>query len=259
MKYALVALLTLALGGLAARAIWLEKQQAVDPLQIIVTQLKTHALVEHERQVAIWYRACPDVIGIDPQIFIAWPAKLSYEVELGDVTVTREGSRIKVRTSGIRADEPSVPTDFIDYLSSNSLLNFANEQELINREIGKASMIARYLSTYFLTSDASLRGDFARELQALVARLAAALGVDASQIDVEIPADKPKLPKLPKLELCEGSMASVNGLPFAHLQDGFTVPVRFEPAPSARYLDRSSQKDAAAPQGIASLYGRAPR
>jgi hypothetical protein len=245
MKYVVIAILALVLGGLIGRAIWMEKPaQPVDPVQVIVTQLKTHAIIEHERQLAIWYRACPSVIGKTPQIFIAWPAKLSYELELGDAQVTRSGSVIKVRTAAIHVDEPSVPTDFMDYLSTKSIFTFANEEELVNHEIGKASPIARYLTTYFLANDPSLHGDFAGEVRSLVQHLAAALDVKVTEVDVDIPTPPVNWPKLPKLELCEGSMASVNGLPFAKIESGYTVPVRFKPTPAA----------AEAPKGIASVY-----
>ena len=137
MKYLVIAILALVLGGLIGRAIWMQKpQQPVDPVQVIVTQLKTHAVISHERQVAIWYRACPEVFGKTPTIFIAWPARISYQLELRDVQVTRSGTVIKVRTPAIHADEPAVPTDFMDYLSTKSIFTFANEEELVNREIG---------------------------------------------------------------------------------------------------------------------------
>lgn len=255
MRYLLVAVLALAVGVLGARAIWEEKPDPVDPIHVIVTQLRTHAIVEHERQVAIWYRACPDVIGVDPQLFIAWPAKLSYELELKDAVVTREGPVIKVRTAAVRADEPSVPTDFVDYLSTDAWFNFANEQELINREVRKASMIARYLSSYYLHNDSSLNSHFERELRDLVARMAAALGVDATAIEIEIPTAEVEMPKLPKIELCDGSVAAVNGLPFAHIQNGFTVPIHFDPSPSGS-PGGSGTPAADTPKGIASVYGR---
>jgi hypothetical protein len=251
MKYLVIAVLALVLGGLIGRAIWKEKApQPVDPVQVIVTQLKTHAIIEHERQLAIWYRACPSVIGKTPQIFIAWPAKLSYELELGDAQVTRSGSVIKVHTSAIHADEPSVPTDFMDYLSTKSIFTFANEEQLVNHEIGKASPIARYLTSYFLANDPSLHGDFTGEVQGLVQHLASALDVKVTEVDVDIPTPPVNWPKLPKLELCEGSMASVNGLPFAKIESGYTVPVRFKPTPVGQ--QGAAQE---APKGIASLYG----
>lgn len=257
MKYLVIALLALVLGGFIGHAIWGQKApEPVDPVVVIVTQLKTHAIIEHERQLAIWYRACPAVLGKTPQIFIAWPAKLSYELELRDVQVTRKGTVIQVHTAAIHPDEPSVPTDFMDYLSTTSIFTFANEQELVNHEIGKASPIARYLTTYFLTHDPSLQADFADELQGLVERMAGALGVPVTRVDVDIP--KPEIPmaswpKLPKLELCEGSQASVNGLPFAKLQEGYTVPIAFRPQPSGRAAHTRTESSTDAPKGIASV------
>src|SRR6267378_874558 len=262
MKYVVIALLALILGGLLGHEIWGEKkEQPVDPVQVIVTQLKTHAIIAHERQLAIWYRACPSVWGKTPQIFIAWPAKLSYELELSDVQVTRVGTVIKVRTANIHPNEPAVPTDFMDYLSTTSIFTFANEQELVNHEIGKASPIARYLTTYFLAPDPSLQADFASELQSLVEHLASALGVPVTQVDVDIPKAQLTMaewPKLPKLELCAGSMASVNGLPFAKVDDGHTVPIGFHPPPSTRSAGphAGTVRPAApveAPKGIASV------
>ena len=125
MKYVVIMLLALILGGLIGKSIWGEKkEQPVDPVQVIVTQLKTHAIISHERQLAIWYRACPSVWGKTPQMFIAYPAKLSYELELNDVQVTRVGTVIKVRTANIHPNEPAVPTDFMDYLSTTSIFTF---------------------------------------------------------------------------------------------------------------------------------------
>jgi len=259
-RYLIITLLALVLGGFIGRAIWGEKElKSVDPLQVIVTQLKTHAVIAHERQLAIWYRACPNVLGKTPQIFIAWPARLSYQLELGDVQLTRAGSVIRVHTSAIHPDEPSVPTDFMDYLSTTSIFTFANEQELVNREIGKATPIARYLTTYFLARDPSLQTDFSGELQSLVEHLAAALGVPATRVDVDMPKIEVKSwPRLPKLELCSGSMASVNGLPFAKFEDGYTVPVGFRPPPSGRPAGHGAAPPAGAPadtpKGIASVF-----
>lgn len=254
MKYIVICVLALVLGALVGRQIWSEKaEQPVDPIQVITTQLKTHAIVAHERQIAIWYRACPAVWGKTPQIFIAWPAKLTYELELSDVQVTRIGNAIQVRTAAIHPNEPAVPTDFMDYLSTTSIFTFANEQELVNREIGKASPIARYLTTYYLARDPSLQGDFVEELQRLVEHLAAALGVPAGKVDVDVPKPEITWPKLPKLELCEGTMASVNGLPFAKVDSGATIPIGFRP-PQPFHPGNGSAV-AEMPKGIASIYG----
>src|SRR5262249_36102907 len=157
----------------------------------------------------IWYRACPAVWGKTPQIFIAWPARIAYQVELADVQVSRVGTVIKVKTADIHALEPTLPSDFMDYLSTTSIFTFANEQELVNHEISKASPIARYLSAYFLARDTSLQGEFAGEIRKLVQHLADALRVPVSGIEVEVPKPQVSWPPLPKIELCEGTLASV--------------------------------------------------
>lgn len=241
MKYVVIALLALILGGLVGRMIWGEKKpEPVDPVQVILTQVRTHAVIEHERQIAIWYRACPSVLGKTPTIFIAWPAKLVYQLELSDVQIQRSGTVIKVTTPNIHADEPAVPTDFVDHMSTTSIFTFANEQELVNQEIHKASPIARYLTTYFLYHDPSLQADFADELRSLVEHLSGALGVKVTEVDVNIPQIELKpqeWPKLPKLELCSGTLASMNGLPFAkNMENGDTVPIGFHPPPSNRSM-----------------------
>jgi len=228
----LVATLALALGILLARG-WWKEAPAGDPVQVIVTQVKTHAIIEHERQIAIWYRSCPEVVGVDPEIFVAWPGKLSYELGLGDVEITRDGDVLTVKTGAIRADEPAIPTDYIDYLTTSPWFNFANEQELVNREIARASPIARYLSVYYQRRDASLAEDFRKELAELVQRLAGALGLAVSAVNVEIPEVDVKLPKLPMLELCASTTASVNGLPFAKVDAGYTTPIAFDAAAAA--------------------------
>jgi hypothetical protein len=234
-KYLVIALLALVLGGLAGRMIWGGKPPPpVDPVQVILTQVRTHAVIEHERQIAIWYRACPQVIGKTPQIFMAWPARLVYELELRDVQVKKTGTVIEVSTSAIHSDEPSVPTDFMDYLSTTSIFTFANEQDLVNHEIGKASPIARYLTTYFMARDPAVADDFAR-------------------VDVEIPkvvVPMATWPKLPKLELCEGSYAAVNGLPFAKTDGNYTVPIGFRP-PSSQHSARQKAAQAGATSGDA--------
>lgn len=237
MRYVIVALIALGLGIVITRVALGPAPTPIDPIQAIVTQLKTHAIIEHERSIAVWYRSCPEVVGLNPQLFVAWPGKLSYELSLDDVRVERRGPTLTVRTGPIRADEPSLPTDFMDYVAADSLFNLANEQALINAEIARASPIARYLASYHLRRDPSLREDFADELRALVLRIAGAVDAGVTGIEVEIaqpetPASE--LPKLPTLELCEKSYAAVNGLPFAKTEDGRTLPIGFGPAAKAQ-------------------------
>jgi hypothetical protein len=260
MRYIVIAVLALVLGALAARGYYKKAEpEPVDPINVMVTQMRTHAVIEHERQVAIWYRACPDVPGRDPEIFIAWPAKLSYELELSDVNIERAGDTLKVHARAIHPDEPAVPSDFLDYLSTTSLFTFANEQELVNREIRKSSVIARYLTSYYLLRDASLRGDFATEIEGVVTHMAGALGVTVRHVDVDIASEDVKLPKLPKLELCAGSSAAVNGLPFAKNEDAYTTPIRFAVPPSKHSGTADPTDTQSRPAGIASIYGPAKK
>jgi hypothetical protein len=259
MKCVVIAVLALVLGAFAARSYYKKSEpEPVDPINVMVLQMKTHAIIEHERQVAVWYRACPEVTGVNPEIFIAWPAKLSYELELSDVTIERVGDTLKVSTRAIHPDEPSVPSDFLDYLSTSSMFTFTNEQGLVNKEIQKSSPLARYLTAYYLLRDESLRGDFAAEIEGLITRMAGALGVPAQKVEVTIAKEAMKLPKLPALELCGGSAASVNGLPFARLEDQYTVPIAFHPPPSTRApAAPSAGQPPGKPEGIASVYGPA--
>jgi hypothetical protein len=257
MRYVVIAVLALVLGVLGAKWYFTPKTEVVDPINVMVMQMRTHAIIEHERQVAVWYRACPKVTGVDPEIFIAWPAKLSYELELADVSIERAGDTLKVHARPIHPDEPAVPSDFLDYLSTTSMFTFANEQELVNREIQKSSALARYLTTYYLKRDASLHKDFASEVEGLVTRMAGALEVPVKRVEVDIATEEVNLPKLPKLDLCGGSSASVNGLAFAQNEDEFTVPIRFNVPPSKRSGATATTEAPGKPAGIASVYGPA--
>ena len=104
-----------------------------------------------------------------------------------------------------------------------------------------------------------MRGDFAAEIEGLITRMAGALGVPANKVEVEIAQENVKLPKLPSLELCGGSAASVNGLPFARLEDQYTVPIAFRPPPSSRApaAPSAAGQQPGSPEGIASVYGPA--
>lgn len=256
MRYLVIAVLALVVGGFVARAYYKKDEpEPVDPITVIVMQMKTHSIIEHERQVAVWYRACPKVVGVDPEIFVAWPAKLSYELELSDISIERDGETLKVRTRAIHPDEPAVPTDFLDYLSKSSLFTFSNDELLVNLEIRKASALARYLTAYYLLWDGSLTGEFAGEIEGLVGHLAGALGVPAAKIEVEIEKQEVKLPKLPAIELCGSSTASVNGLPFAKMSDQYTVPIKFRLPPSKSASAAQGSQQVPRPEGIASVYG----
>jgi hypothetical protein len=221
-----------------------------DPIRIIVTELKTQAIIEHERNIAVWYKACPEVTGVNPLMFVAWPGKLSYELPLDDVAIVRSGATLKVRTGALRADEPAVPTDTLDYVSTEPVLNLVDESDLVNAEMGKASAIARYIASYYLKRDKSLYDDVAKELRSLVLHIGSAVDPTITQVEVDIPRPDPKLAPLPTLELCEGMLASVNGLPFAKNESGTLVHVA-APPPGATDAPPELTK----PRAAAVIYG----
>ncbi|HZF25719.1 MAG TPA: hypothetical protein VEZ88_05620 [Steroidobacteraceae bacterium] len=249
MKYLLVAILLLGVGVWIGTQ-WHEKPQPTDPLTVIVTQLRTQAIIEHERQIAVWYKACPEVVGVNPQMFVAWPGKLSFELPLDDVKLERSGAILTVRTAAIRADEPALPTDSLEYLSTEPILNLVNEAELVNGELRKASGIARYLSSYYLKRDTTLYDAMADELKSLVLRIGGAIDAGITEVRVEIPRPDPKLAPLPKLELCPGSAADVNGLPFAKDESGYLIPVAFRAPTSAGKPAESTGR----PRGAAVIF-----
>jgi hypothetical protein len=225
-----------------------------DPITVIVTQLKTQAIIEHERNIAVWYKACPKVTGVDPQMFVAWPGKLSFELPLADVAVTREGSKLIVRTAAVRVDEPALPTEQLDYLSTEPILNLIDEDQLVNAELKKASAIARYLATYYLKRDATLYDAMADELRTLVLRIGSAIDAGITEVEVDIPRPDPKLPRLPALELCTGTKAAVNGLPFAKDEDGHLIPIAFRVRPQAQTTAGATQETAEQPRAAAIIY-----
>jgi hypothetical protein len=232
MRYLLLALLALAIGAWVG--VRLSREAAPpDPITVIVTQLKTQAVIEHERQIAVWYKACPKVTGVDPHMFVAWPGKLSFELPLTDVAIERKGSAVEVRTAPIKIDEPALPTESLDSLSTEPLLNFVDENELVTAELKKASAIARYLASYHLKRDPTLYEAMEDELRTLILRIAGAIDAGITEVSVEIPRPDPKLPPLPPLELCAGTLAAVNGLPFAKDESGHLVPVAFRVRASA--------------------------
>ncbi len=231
MRYLLLAVLALAIGAWVGVRLTREPTPP-DPITVIVTQLKTQAVIEHERQIAVWYKACPKVTGVDPHMFVAWPGKLSFELPLTDVTLERQGSTLQVRTAAIKIDEPALPTDQLDSLSTEPFFNLVDENELVNAELKKASGIARYLASYHLKRDETLYQAMADELRTLILRIAGAIDAGITEVTVEIPRPDPKLPALPPLELCGGTRAAVNGLPFAKDESGHLVPVAFRIRPT---------------------------
>lgn len=215
---------------------WSNKDAEESPINVMVTQMRTRAIIEHERQVTVWYKACPEVKGINPQVMVIWPAKLNYELDLAatKLSLSAEGV-LQVETPAIRADDPSVPSEVGEYMAQTSFWTLENEQAIVRREMQKATPLARHLTGYFLRNDVGLSEHFKEELETYLRGIGGALGVTITKIEITIPEDEDaKIPPRPEISLCEGSVALANGLAFARLQaDGSVIGIypKRPPAP----------------------------
>jgi hypothetical protein len=213
--------------GALGYSLWIRKDAEESPINVMVTQMRTRAIIEHERQITVWYRACPETKGINPQVMVIWPAKLNYELDLSETRVTLAADGVlTVDTPAIRADDPSVPTEFGEYMAQTSFWTLDSEQAIVMREMQKATPLARHLTAYFLRSDVGLSQHFKEELEAYLRGIAGALGVVVTRIEINIPKEDVTIPARPELTLCEGTVAVANGLPFARRQlDGAIIGV----------------------------------
>src|SRR3954469_25943349 len=220
-----IAILIAAGLGAAGYPLWVNKDAEEIPLNVMVTQMRTRAIIQHERQVTVWYKACPEVPGINPHVMVIWPAKLNYELDLADtkLSLTPDGI-LHVTTPPIRADDPSVPSEVGEYMAQTSFWTLESEQAIVLREMQKATPLARHLTAYFLRYDAGLSEHFKEELETYLRGMTGALGVPVTRIDIEIPSnDKVTIPPRPEITLCEGTVAIANGLGFAKRQSDGTI------------------------------------
>lgn len=210
--------------GAVGYAFWVRKDAEESPLNVMVTQMRTRAIIEHERQVTVWYKACPEVKGVNPQVMVIWPAKLNYELDLAETKLSLDAAGVlHVATPPIRADDPSVPSEYGEYLAQTSFWTLDSEQAIVLREMQKATPLARYLTSYFLMTDVGLREHFKEELEIYLRGIVGALGVPVKKIDVDIPKTEFRVQPRPELALCEGSVALANGMGFARRQEDGTV------------------------------------
>jgi hypothetical protein len=222
-----IALIIAVAVGAIGYSFWTRKDAEESPLNVMVTQMRTRAIIEHERSVTVWYKACPEVKGINPQVMVIWPAKLNYELDLADTKLSLSADGVlHVTTPPIRADDPSVPSEVGEYMAQTSFWTLDSEQAIVMREMQKATPLARHLTAYFLRNDVGLREHFKEELETYLRGIAGALGVAVMKIEIEIPEVEVTIPPRPDLTLCEGSVALANGLGFARRQpDGTTIGI----------------------------------
>jgi hypothetical protein len=213
--------------GAIGYSFWVKKDAEESPLVVMVTQMRTRAIIEHERNVTVWYKACPEVPGVNPQVMVIWPAKLNYELDLAETKLSMGADGVlHVKTPPIRGDDPSVPSEVGEYMAQTSFWTLDSEQAIVMREMQKATPVARHLTAYFLRYDAGLSQHFRDELETYLLGIAGSLGVVIKKVEIEIPEVYVPIPARPELSLCEGSLALANGLGFARRQaDGAIVGI----------------------------------
>jgi hypothetical protein len=219
-----IAILIAVAVGAVGYSYWTHKDAEESPLNVMVTQMRTRAIIQHERSVTVWYKACPEVPGINPQVMVIWPAKLNYELDLEEtkMSLSPEGV-LRVTTPPIRGDDPSVPSEVGEYMAQTSFWTLESEQAIVMREMQKATPLARHLTAYFLRNDVGLSEHFKEDLETYLRGIAGALGVKVTRIEIEIPTVNVMIPPRPELTLCEGSVALANGIAFARRQEDGTV------------------------------------
>jgi len=215
-------LMFVGLAALVGGAVWwfAGHRQTPDPIVVIVNQMRTRAVIEHERRVTVWYKSCPEVTGINPEVFVIWPGQLLYTLDLAHTEVRLAGDVLQVSTPPIEIEEPAVPSDLAQFVADNPFWNLATDASIGNAALQKASPVARYLTVYFLKHDPTLEGYFVKELTAYLKGVAGALNVPVREVRVEIPEAKLRAPALPALELCSGTAATANGVPFLRENQG---------------------------------------
>jgi hypothetical protein len=196
------------------------RKEIPDPVIVLINQMRTRAVVEHERRITVWYKSCPEVTGINPEVFVIWPGRLLYTLDLSRSQLRLTGNVLHVSTPPIEVEEPAVPSDLAQFIANNPFWNLTTDAAIGNAAMHKATPVARYLSLYFLNHDPTVRQYFVKEIDAYLRGVAGALGVAVRDVVVEIPEVKRQAPVLPKLELCSGTTATANGVPFVKESQG---------------------------------------
>ena len=223
LKHVIAILIAVAAGAIGY-AFWTKKDAEESPIMVMVTQMRTRAIIQHERQVTVWYKACPETRGINPQVMVIWPAKLNYALDLADTKLNLGADGVlHVKTPPIRAEDPSVPSEVGEYMAQTSFWTLDSEQAIVMREMQKATPLARHLTAYFLRNDVGLSAHFKEELETYLRAMTGALAVPVKRIEIEIPEQQVIIPPRPEITLCEGTEAIANGLSFARRQADGTV------------------------------------
>src|SRR3982750_887453 len=139
LKHAIALIIAVALGAIGY-AMWTRKDAEESPIMVMVTQMRTRAIIQHERQVTVWYKACPETRGVNPQVMVIWPAQLNYGLDLAEVKLDLGPDGVMhVKTPPIRADDPSVPSEVGEYMAQTSFWTLDSEQALVMGGLQKSS------------------------------------------------------------------------------------------------------------------------
>jgi hypothetical protein len=223
LKHVIAIIIAVAAGAIGY-AFWTKKDAEESPIMVMVMQMRTRAIIQHERQVTVWYKACPETRGVNPQVMVIWPARLNYALDLADTKLDLGADGVlHVRTPPIRAEEPTVPSEVGEYMAQTSFWTLDSEQAIVMREMQKATPLARHLTAYFLRNDVGLSAHFKEELETYLRAMTGALAVPVKRIEIEIPEQEVVIPPRPEITLCEGTEAIANGLSFARRQSDGTV------------------------------------
>ena len=223
LKHVIAIIIAVAAGAIGY-AFWTKKDAEESPIMVMVTQMRTRAIIQHERQVTVWYKACPETRGVNPQVMVIWPAKLNYALDLADTKLSLGVDGVlHVKTPPIRAEDPTVPSEVGEYLAQTSFWTLDSEQAIVMREMQKATPLARHLTGYFLRNDVGLSEHFKEELETYLRAMTGALSVPVKRIEIEIPTQEVVVPPRPEITLCEGTEAIANGMSFARRQPDGTM------------------------------------
>lgn len=149
--------LLLAIALVAAGAWFGQYYHQTSPILItnLVANMQDDTVVEHERDMVIWYRTCPKKIhwhDISPEILVIFPSTVRYELSLQNISLPElvDGEWI-VEAGPIIADKPVIDTNRQTSLADGNPLT--DEGEYLNRETARMTPIASYLALQQLQSE----------------------------------------------------------------------------------------------------------
>lgn len=182
-----------------------------DPIRVVENGVRTKAVVQHEKDVTVWYETCPEVAGINPRLFLLWPATLNYEVSISNADLQYDGESLVVNTGPIVIDKPAITTNLIESIPKKTFFNFSDEDRLMNGEIRKTTGIANHIAARYLAHGEDIHASISGKVREFVSDISDALQIPYDTVLVNIADSAPVEVELPELELCRGTPFRLNG------------------------------------------------